>query len=212
MVGRSDSNEAILRALECIATGPIDNLSIDLIAGLPGTVPGQITADLEEIFSRVAPKHVSIYILEDESYPAHWKPCLPSEEVTRNEYLSGMQWLQERGFHRYELSNFARPGFESKHNRAYWNHSPYRGFGLSAASFVNGERFANSPSFLGYYRGEKQSDGILSPESLRIERIMFGIRTSGVSLEDIGNPTALRRFQSDGLLEIRENRVFPTST
>jgi oxygen-independent coproporphyrinogen-3 oxidase len=128
MVGRADSNGTIFRALDAIAEGPIGNISIDLIAGLPGTSPGQIVSDLTEIFSRMTPKHVSIYMLEDESYPASWKPCLPDEETIRSEYRSGMEWLQARGFHRYELSNFALPGFESKHNRSYWNHSDYQGF------------------------------------------------------------------------------------
>lgn len=128
MVGRADSNESIFRALDVIANGPIGNISVDLIAGLPGTIPGQTVSDLTGIFSRISPKHVSIYMLEDESYPASWKPRLPSEEAIRSEYLSGVEWLQSKGFHRYELSNFALPGSESKHNRSYWNHSDYRGF------------------------------------------------------------------------------------
>lgn len=212
MVGRSESNEAIFGALDALANGPIDNISVDLIAGLPGTLPGQVIMDLEEIFARADPRHVSVYMLEDESYPADWKAHLPSEEAIQNEYLSGWEWLRKQGFERYELSNFARPGFESKHNRAYWNHSPYRGFGLSAASFVDTERFVNSSSFSGYYLGKIQSEGVLTPESLRVERIMFGLRTSGVSLEDLESPAMLRKFQADGLIEIRKNKVFPTST
>lgn len=151
-------------------------------------------------------------MLEDESYPASWKDHLPDEETIRGEYLSGAEWLQERGFCRYELSNFAQPGFESRHNRSYWNHSPCQGFGLSAASFVDGERFTNDSSFTGYYRGEKQSDGVLTPESLRIERIMFGLRTSGIALDDLRDTQAIEKFLTEGLLEVRENRVFPTST
>ncbi len=69
-----------------------------------------------------------MYMLEDENYPVDWKPYLPSEEIIRSEYLAGMQYLQEKGFYRYELSNFAQPGFESRHNQSYWNHSNYRGF------------------------------------------------------------------------------------
>lgn len=128
MVGRADSNESVFRALNAIANGPIENISVDLIAGLPGTTPGQTVSDLDGIFSRISPKHVSIYMLEDESYPASWKPHLPDEEAIRSEYLSGMDWLEARGFRRYELSNFALPGSESKHNRSYWNHSDYCGF------------------------------------------------------------------------------------
>ncbi|MDD5377124.1 MAG: radical SAM family heme chaperone HemW [Candidatus Gracilibacteria bacterium] len=212
MVGRADSNGSIFQALDAIAEGPIGNVSIDLIAGLPGTAPEQIVSDLTEIFSRATPKHVSIYMLEDESYPASWKPHLPDEGTIRSEYRSGMEWLQSRGFYRYELSNFALPGFESKHNQSYWNHSDYQGFGLSSASFVGGERFANSSSFMGYYRGEKQTDGILSSESRNIERIMFGFRTSGVSLDELQNRSMVEKFREEGLLEVRENKVFPTST
>lgn len=212
IVGRADSNVSIFRALDSIANGPINNVSIDLIAGLPGTVPWQTVSDLNEIFSHISPKHVSIYMLEDESYPSGWKSLLPSEETIRNEYLSGMEWLQKKGFHRYELSNFAKPGFESKHNQSYWNHSNYRGFWLSAASFIEGERFTNSSSFMGYYRGQKQPREVLSAESLRIERIMFGFRTSGVLLDELDNRDKLEKFEKEGLLEIRENKVFLTST
>lgn len=127
-MGRADSNEAIFRALECISGGSIENISIDLIAGLPHTSSGQIVSDLEQIFSRISPKHVSIYMLENENYPENWESYLPSEEIIRSEYLSGAEWLQKKGFHRYELSNFAQRGFESRHNQSYWNHSNYRGF------------------------------------------------------------------------------------
>lgn len=77
---------------------------------------------------------------------------------------------------------------------------------------MDGERFANNSSFTGYYRGERQGDGILQPESLRIERIMFGLRTSGVSLDELDNKNTIEKFQREGLLEVRKNRVFLTST
>jgi len=81
MTGRADSNESIFRALDVIASGPIENISIDLIAGLPATVSGQAVSDLTEIFSRITPKHASIYMLENESYPLDWKHYLPNEET-----------------------------------------------------------------------------------------------------------------------------------
>lgn len=211
MVGRADSNEYIFRALQAIAKGPIENISIDLIAGLPSTVEWQVTTDLAEIFRFVSPKHVSIYMLEDETYPKNWKKHLPSEEMIRSEYLSGVGWLKAHGLDRYELSNFAKPGFESKHNQAYWNHSPYRGFWLSAASFTDGKRYTNHTSFGGYYQGKKETD-VLSLESLRIERMMFGLRTSWISLDEAGNDSKLDVLVQEGLLEKRQNKVFPTST
>ncbi|MDD2916381.1 MAG: radical SAM family heme chaperone HemW [Candidatus Gracilibacteria bacterium] len=212
MVGRSDSNESIVRSLATIANSTMENVSIDLMAGLPCTVPGQIRDDLNMIFSYFVPRHVSIYMLENESYPENWKQHLPSEDTIRNEYMSGIEWLKAKGFNHYELSNFAIPGFESKHNQSYWNHSDYRGFGLSAASFIDGKRFVNHASFVRYYRGDKQEDETLNLDSLRIERIMFGLRTNGVCLNDLNNPCMIDRFITEGLLEIREDKVFPTST
>jgi oxygen-independent coproporphyrinogen-3 oxidase len=212
MIGRANSNQSIFNALECINRSTFVNISIDLIAGLPGTMPWQIRADLTEIFAHITPKHVSIYMLENESYPMDWKEHLPSEQKVVTEYLSWVQWLESKGFHRYELSNFAQSGYESKHNQSYWNHSSYRGFWLSAASFLGGQRSMNSASFNGYYRWEIKKDEICTEESLRIERIMFGFRTNGVSLVDIGEVEALGRFISEKLLEVRENKVFPTST
>ncbi len=203
-VGRADSNEPIYQALDIIANGPIENVSIDLIAWLPCTTPWQITRDLEEVLSRISPKHVSIYMLEDESYPEDWKSYLPGEEAIRQEYLSGVEWLKSKWFYRYELSNFALPGFESKHNRSYWNHSPYRGFWLSAASFFQGARFVNSSSFSGYYRWESKTEWVLSEESLRIERMMFGMRTQGIDRRDISDGAKLAQLIEQGLLETRE--------
>lgn len=176
-VGRSPSSVA-MRALDTLVCGPIENISLDLIAGLPHVKKGQILSDLGTIFDHITPKHVSIYMLEDEAYPSDWIASLPGEEAIREEYLSGMNYLQERGFRRYELSNFGQACYESRHNRAYWNHSESRGFGLSAASFVGGVRSTNSASFSGYYRHDVIQDGTLSEESLRIERIMFGMRTA----------------------------------
>jgi len=211
-VGRAESNDSIVRALDILKDGPIANISVDLIAGLPHTRPGQVVEDLEEIFARVSPKHVSIYMLEDEVYPESWKKALPTEEMIRDEYLSGAKWLEDHGFHRYELSNFARPGYESRHNRAYWDHSEYRGFGLSAASYVGGRRFANSSSFALYFRGEVVDDGCLDEEALRIERMMFGLRTQGVHVSDIQRQDILQKFVSEGLLSIHEKKILPTST
>jgi putative oxygen-independent coproporphyrinogen III oxidase len=212
LVGRSESNEYIFRALECLGRSRMQNISIDLIAGLPLTVPGQVCLDLESIFTYLTPTHVSVYMLEDESYPADWACYLPTEDAIRKEYLSAKEWLTSKGIGQYELSNFAKKGFESRHNQSYWNHSPYRWFWLSAASFIDGERQSNSASFAGYYRGDRILEAKLTPESLRVERIMFGLRTSGVSLDEVQNTQAIIALQSEGLVEVGENKVFLTST
>lgn len=99
------------------------------------------------------------------------------DEEQRNEYHAVREYLIGRGFHHYEISNFGIPGFESRHNRAYWNHSPVRGFGLAAASFLEGERFENSPLFSHYYKGEVVGREHLGKAELELEMGMFGLRT-----------------------------------
>lgn len=76
------------------------------------------------------------------------------DEAQREEYRNVREYLLGRGFRHYEISNFGAPGYESRHNRAYWNHSEVRGFGLAAASYLGGERYENSPLFSRYYDGE----------------------------------------------------------
>ena len=211
IVWRSDSNTYIFSALKSIAEGPIENISCDLIVGLPHTSPWQIVSDLTTLFEIMSPKHMSIYMLEDETYPKNWKPHLGGEETVRSEYLAGALWLKTRGFEQYEISNFAKPGFASKHNTSYWNHSPYRGFGLSAASYIDGSRSTNHTSFSGYYQGKHTID-VLSSESLRIERIMFGLRTCWVATTDLDDPKKVEILLHGWLIEKRENKVFLTST
>ena len=74
-------------------------------------------------------------MLEDEKYPKHWQANSITEDEMQSEFLAIMDYLESIGWHHYELSNWARPGYESVHNQAYWDHSETRGFGLSAASF-----------------------------------------------------------------------------
>jgi oxygen-independent coproporphyrinogen-3 oxidase len=74
-------------------------------------------------------------MLEDESYPKHWKSNSITEDEMQREFLEIMSYFESIGWHHYELSNFAKPGYESVHNQAYWDHSDTRGFGLSAASY-----------------------------------------------------------------------------
>ncbi len=75
-----------------------------------------------------------------------------SDEEQCHEYGNIRKYLSDRNFHHYEISNFGLPGYESRHNRAYWDHSEIQGFGLAASSYRNGERFENSSLFSHYYQ------------------------------------------------------------
>jgi len=107
--------------------------------------------------------HTSIYLLEDELYPAHWSSISMDQASRNQEYLDIQDFLAQKDWHHYEFSNWDRPGYECRHNQTYWNHTNYRGFGLSASSYIDARRFTQSESFAGYYRGELAHDEVLTP-------------------------------------------------
>jgi oxygen-independent coproporphyrinogen III oxidase len=129
-----------MRALENIetatnATRPI-SINIDFILGLPYTKSGEILRAIKELHSQFSCiTHTSVYMLEDEKYPKNWKLNSITENEMQIDFLEIMNYFESIGWHHYELSNFAKPGYESVHNQAYWDHSDTRGFGLSAASY-----------------------------------------------------------------------------
>ena len=82
------------------------------------------------------------------------------------------------------MSNFGKPGYESVHNQAYWDHSNSRGFGLSASSYENGKRWSNSSSFNGYYGSKRDNEEKLTPEQKETEEMMFGLRRAGWNYDE----------------------------
>ena len=199
--------------LETISAGPIKNVNLDFIAGLPRTPAGQLAPNLDRLLSRFpVVKHCSVYLLENETYPAKWKASSVPAEGLADEYAAAKAVLEKRGFARYEISNFAKPGFESRHNRAYWDRADYRGYGMAAESLVAGRRFGNAKTFAGYYAGKLEYEETLTAEQARLERVMTGLRTFSLALADVGDRAGLARAVRDGLAEIRGKTVRPTET
>ena len=131
--------------LPCCARPDLANINIDLIAGLPGQTRASWSESLAWI-ERLQPPHVSVYMLEiDEDSrlgsevllngKRYGAPDVPSDELTAEFYETAVERLSRIGIQRYEISNFARPGFESLHNLKYWQLEPYAGFGADAHSF-----------------------------------------------------------------------------
>lgn len=139
-LGRLHSAEEALAVLDMAAAAGFDNISVDLMSGLPGQTP----ADLDKAVKRLAVyphvRHISCYslIVEPGTVFDKWQRegrlALPPEDLEREMYHHLCRKLKSRGFHQYEISNFARPGYESRHNSGYWDLTPYAGFGLGAAS------------------------------------------------------------------------------
>jgi len=145
-VGRTHIREIVLADIERLRRKGITNISVDLIAGLPHQTAESWEQSLDEVIALGVP-HVSVYILEvDEDsrlgreliaggqrYHAHE---VPSEDIAADLYERAIERLSAAGITQYEISNFARPGFESKHNLKYWLREPYFGFGVDASSML----------------------------------------------------------------------------
>jgi len=127
-----------------------------------------------------------------------------------------LDYFESLWWNHYELSNWARPGYESIHNQAYWNHLDTRGFGLSAASYIAPRRFSNSDSFSGYYKWQRIWEEFLTPEQIDLEKLMFWLRTSGGY--DMGHSSLvidsakLDEFISRGLIMCEKNNIKLTKT
>ncbi len=200
-----------------------DNISIDLIYG----VPGQSYADWEHNLSTtiaLSPQHVSTYGLTFEKGTTYWGRLLrgdlqrADEELERSMYGLAMQRLPEHGFAQYELSNYAQPGRACQHNQVYWRAEPYFGFGPGAASFDGQSRQMRHRSVTNWMRrtlaGESgiMETELLTPELRKREAVMLGLRqTAGILMSEYAAifgtsirglaPEAYDRFLSVGWLE-----------
>ena len=222
-VGRVHTFAQAAQAVEDLRAGGFDNLSLDLIYGLPGQDLAGWSRTLERT-ADLGPDHLSCYGLKVEEGTPLWRMRdsldLPDDDLQADMYLDTVERLARRGYCQYEISNFARPGRESRHNLKYWQLAPYAGFGPGAHSDFGGERYACVRDLEAYCRGIERGGDVLeqrTPISCReraVEYLMLGLRTvQGVSGQEFtavaGLPfapveTALEPFQGWGLAQ-REN-------
>ena len=169
-----------------------NNISLDLIFGLPS----QTLKDVEDTldgFIRLNPEHISTYSLKVEDntvfgkMQSEGKLVLPSDEVERSMYYLIKNKLKDAGYDHYEISNFGKKGFESRHNTAYWERQTYLGFGLGASSCFNEVRCKNTDDFnkyVGDFEKNIEDREVLSQEVINSERIILGLRMlRGISRE-----------------------------
>lgn len=148
LLGRIHTYEDFLRVYHDARDVGFRNINVDLMSSLPGQSVENYERNLDEII-KLQPEHISSYslILEEKTpffglYGDH-PELLPTEEEDREMYRLTKAKLEAAGYERYEISNYARPGFESKHNSGYWKRIPYLGMGLGASSFMNHARWKN---------------------------------------------------------------------
>lgn len=144
-IGRVHSADKAREALGILLNYEGLNFNVDLMLGLPGQTVESFMAGLKEVLT-YKPKHISFYSLQLEEGTQLYeeyrngKVDLPSWEDNRRMYHGCLEELKQRGYHHYEVSNAAIPGYECRHNLKYWNMEPYLGFGLSAHSFLDNNR------------------------------------------------------------------------
>jgi oxygen-independent coproporphyrinogen-3 oxidase len=150
--GRIHSAANVFQDIELLRKYGFRNISVDLIAGLPDQELEIWRENLNWI-ERLLPEHVSIYMLDIEERSAWGKQsrsALPDDDVFAGFYVEAAERLAKAGYIHYEISNWARPAFECRHNLKYWTGVPYRGFGVGAHSFSNTRRFWNTASLKEY--------------------------------------------------------------
>jgi oxygen-independent coproporphyrinogen III oxidase len=209
--GRKHTAQTIAGDIRTLADAGIANYNIDLIAGLAAQTESSWRESLDWI-ARLDPTHVSVYMLEvdDDSRLGHelrlggvryFANETPSEDQVANFYEIAVERLAALGIARYEISNFARRGFESRHNMKYWNLEPYAGFGADAHSFDGRMRTQNPESVQDYIarRAPDSTPANAAEERFFVGlRLMRGIRPEPSELSRFQQP--IRRFTEAGLL------------
>lgn len=194
----AEAGEAVARA----KSAGVVNLSVDLIFGLPGSVGRDWRDDIERALHLDVP-HVSLYGLTVEEatplarFVREGRVAMAGEARYRDEYLYACEALAAAGYRHYEVSNFARPGFASLHNRACWRGAPYLGLGNGAHSYVGGRRWWNERDWARYAR-RVEGDGsgragseALTSQQRRLEALWLALRTArGVEENAVGRPAA----------------------
>lgn len=187
----------VMRALK-LAPKYFDQISVDLILGLPG-ISAEKWKETLALAVDWPIKHISIYFLTiHEKTPLYFKVergehVLPPDESVISMFRYTVEFLAQHGFLQYEISNFAKAGSESIHNQAYWNRKPYKGFGIGAASFDGKARLVNHknlPEYLALYNNRSkvihETKEVLSKDQEFLEHLMLGLRQrSGVDLHRV---------------------------
>jgi len=199
-LGRIHTFSQASKAAELCRRYCTENLSLDLMFGLPGQTAEKVLSTLSR-FIELKPAHLSCYALKlEEGTPmAKENPPLPSDDEQADMYLAIVNCLKAAGYQQYEISNFARPGFASRHNQKYWDLSPYLGFGCGAHSFLGGRRFSFVSDLRRYIDGISGRKPVveeadeLSDGNRFGEYIMLKLRTA----EGIDGNFFYHRFHTD---------------
>ena len=190
-LGRIHNSKQIEPIIKMLKNAGFNNISLDLIYGLPKQKLADVTYSLSKIIE-LNPQHISIYCLSlEEDVPLYQKrKFIPNDDIVRTFYDEIVSTLDKNDFSQYEISNFAKIGYESKHNSVYWNDKDYLALGTSASGYINGVRYNNPFDFNEYYNNVKNKK--IMPNSHKIsyiehaqEFLFLGLRQkSGIRIDE----------------------------
>lgn len=224
-LGRIHTFDEFLKTYQRVREAGFHNVNVDLMSALPGQTLSSWRSTLKKV-TMMKPEHISAYsLMIEEGTPFyemyHDHPeLLPTEEEDREIYYASKAFLREQGYERYEISNYARPGFECRHNIGYWTGVEYLGLGLGASSYIQNFRFSNEADLETYrkinMRGEDadqrlhQNISDLSQREQMEEFMILGLRMSrGVSGSEFIRRFGLNMWNvyGDALHRLQENRL-----
>lgn len=228
MLGRIHDYREFLESYELARNVGFDNINVDLMFAIPGQSYEGWVRNLRTV-AALAPEHISAYslIIEEGTPFFSRKLDLPDEDTEYRMYEDVAEILGEYGYHQYEISNYARYGFECRHNKGYWERKDYLGLGLGAASLIGKKRFTNTnimEEYLNHSRDLtriRKDMEILEKKDEMGEFMFLGLRmTEGVSEEEFQEyfhvsvekiyGRVIEKYIRQGLLEKRNGRIFLT--
>jgi oxygen-independent coproporphyrinogen III oxidase len=230
-LGRIHSFEDFLESFRAARECGFENINVDLMSALPGQTADSWMETLKRT-AELSPEHISAYsLIVEEGTPFYeaygseaGRKLLPDEETEREMYHRTKAFLRECGYERYEISNYAKPGFACLHNIGYWTGVPYLGLGLGAASYLNGKRFSghtDMETYLASAAGTYENVVELTKKDMEEEFFFLGLRlTKGVSLAEFKErfgedaaavyPGVMERFVKEGAAVLSDGRFFLT--
>ena len=229
MIGRIHTYEEFLSTYKLAREVGFKNINVDLMIGLPNQTLDDVKKSLEEI-SKLNPEHISVYsLIVEEGTPIEKKIAkgqlkLPNEELEREEYWEVKKFLENLGYKHYEISNFAKTGYESKHNLNCWEQKEYLGFGAAAHSYMKKTRYSNTENIEKYINQEMQSEQlhivheVQKEEEQKKEYMLLGLRKiDGVQISSFKNKfgcnpimefkNELNKLTQEGLIEIDLDQI-----
>ena len=231
MLGRIHTYKEFENSYDLARKIGFKNINVDLMIGLPNQSLENVHDSLEKIVQK-NPEHISVYSLIIEENTKMFDLIekgeleLPDEDVERKMYWSVKKFLEENGYNHYEISNFSKSGFESKHNANCWNQHEYLGFGIAAHSYFNNIRYSNIDNLRQYIENWKNEQSVYNivfhehqnKDDMMKEFMMLGLRKiDGVKISEfkekfVDNPifvfrNQLNKLVEEGLIEVLDNNI-----